>query len=342
MYGVESLLDFSIIIPLVYPQKSVLFQVDDYKEVILSTGFGDTFLDALDASYCTFEGGDDKNLDPHYPDTAPNPANESYLPQGTYDKPEMCGAYKPTNVLSISYGLGENHYSYFYENRECMEYMKLGLQGVSVIYASGDSGVSDRGQCILPATVPNGTNTHTNPGAFSPSFPASCPYVTSVGGTMVSIDHHCIFRKLTSRQLLTDKKTEVAVDVPSEEYSSGGGFSNYWPAPSYQESTLANYFANTPPPFDNLTIYGQPYYNKSGRGYPDVAALGLDILIYYQGQPKFVSGTSAAAPMMSSAITLINEARIGAGKKSVGFLNPTLYKNPHAFTDVSSSFSNHS
>lgn len=61
---------------------------------------------------------------------------------------------------------------------------------------------------------------------------------------------------------------------------SGGGFSNYWPAPSYQSSTLAKYFANSPPPYDNLTAYGTPYYNKTGRGYPDVAAVGLNILLY--------------------------------------------------------------
>lgn len=47
--GIESLLDMSLIIPLVYPQSTVLYQVDDLKEVELSTGFGDTFLDALDS-----------------------------------------------------------------------------------------------------------------------------------------------------------------------------------------------------------------------------------------------------------------------------------------------------
>lgn len=47
--GVESLLDMSLIIPLVYPQSTILFQVDDLKEVELTQGFGDTFLDALDA-----------------------------------------------------------------------------------------------------------------------------------------------------------------------------------------------------------------------------------------------------------------------------------------------------
>ena len=183
--GGESLLDMSIIFPLIHPQQAVLFQVDDLKEVESTQGFGNTFLDALDASYCTFEGGDDPNLDPKYPDTAPNPANESYLPEGTWDQPEMCGAYKPTNVISVSYGLGEDTFSYFYENRQCMEYMKLGLQGVTVVYSSGDSGVSNRGKCIRPETVPNGTDITQNPGAFSPSFPAACPYLTSVGATQV-------------------------------------------------------------------------------------------------------------------------------------------------------------
>jgi tripeptidyl-peptidase-1 len=49
--GIESLLDMSLIIPLVYPQSTILFQVDDLKEVELSSGFGDTFLDALDSVF---------------------------------------------------------------------------------------------------------------------------------------------------------------------------------------------------------------------------------------------------------------------------------------------------
>jgi tripeptidyl-peptidase-1 len=119
--GVESLLDMSIIFPLIHPQQAILFQVDDLKEVESTEGLGDTFLDALDASYCTFEGGDDPTVDPHYPDNALNPANESYLLNGTWGKPEMCGTYKPTNVISVSYGLGENTFSFFYENRQCQE-----------------------------------------------------------------------------------------------------------------------------------------------------------------------------------------------------------------------------
>jgi subtilase family serine protease len=67
--------------------------------------------------------------------------------------------------------------------------MKLGLQGVTVIYASGDSGVSAAGGiCIFDPTA-NITTVNENPGAFSPGFPASCPYVTAVGATQVMLTH---------------------------------------------------------------------------------------------------------------------------------------------------------
>jgi tripeptidyl-peptidase-1 len=121
--------------------------------------------------------------------------------------------------------------------------------------------------------------------------------------------------------------------VPDEGFWSGGGFSNYWPTPSYQESTIKDYFKKHLPPYNN-TSYGTPYYNSSGRGYPDVSAVGLNVLLYVSGQPNFVGGTSASAPIFASIITLINEQRLAAGKSTVGFVNPTLYKNPTAFTDV--------
>lgn len=49
--SIESVLDMSIIMPLVYPQKSILFQTNDIRGVEGYAGFGDTFLDALDAVY---------------------------------------------------------------------------------------------------------------------------------------------------------------------------------------------------------------------------------------------------------------------------------------------------
>lgn len=47
--SVESNLDIAVIAPLIYPQDIILFQVDDLKAIETSQGFGNTFLDAIDA-----------------------------------------------------------------------------------------------------------------------------------------------------------------------------------------------------------------------------------------------------------------------------------------------------
>lgn len=102
-------MDFEAAQPLIWPQKTVLFQTDDEFYEINETssntpirGFWNTFYDALDGSYCTYSAfGETGNcvapecLDPVYPD--PNP--------GGYKGQLQCGVYEPTNVISISYGM---------------------------------------------------------------------------------------------------------------------------------------------------------------------------------------------------------------------------------------------
>lgn len=41
-----------------------------------------------------------------------------------------------------------------------------------------------------------------------------------------------------------------------------------------------------------------------------------------------------SAPIFAAILTRINEERIRAGKKSIGFANPAFYKNPSMFHDV--------
>jgi tripeptidyl-peptidase-1 len=45
-------------------------------------------------------------------------------------------------------------------------------------------------------------------------------------------------------------------------------------------------------------------------------------------------GTSLAAPIWGSVITLLNEERTVVGKEPVGFVNPVLYVNPWALSNV--------
>jgi len=172
-YNGESDLDLEYSMTLVYPQKVTLYQVGDLVE---GASFNN-FLDAIDGSYCTYEGGDDPTQDAVYPD----------LNATGYKGPENCGTYAPTKVISTSYSYNEADLTPFYEQRQCNEYMKLGLLGVSVLYSSGDYGVAGNGgQCIAA----NGSFNNGTSGRFNPSFPGTCPYVTSVVSIVSSSFHH--------------------------------------------------------------------------------------------------------------------------------------------------------
>lgn len=50
--------------------------------------------------------------------------------------------HRQKNVISFSYGGQEADLPEKYQVRQCNEFMKLGLQGVSLVFASGDSGVA--------------------------------------------------------------------------------------------------------------------------------------------------------------------------------------------------------
>ena len=110
----------------------------------------------------------------------------------------------------------------------CNMYMGLGARGISILYASGDGGV--RGGHDSPSQCSLTT--------FIPVFPSTCPYVTTVGATI-------------------GVQPEIAMNL------TGGGFSNYFAAPSYQKSAIAQFKASLPSNFGG-------YFNETGRGYPDV------------------------------------------------------------------------
>jgi tripeptidyl-peptidase-1 len=76
-------------------------------------------------------------------------------------------------------------------------------------------------------------------------------------------------------------------------------------------------------------------YNASGRGFPDVAALGNNVETVFQGTQEGVAGTSASAPIFASMIALINDQLLAAGQQPLGWLNPFLYGvGASAFNDI--------
>ena len=53
---------------------------------------------------------------------------------------KACGTVKPANVISTSYSYNEADLTPFYTARQCNEYAKLGLLGITILYSSGDYG----------------------------------------------------------------------------------------------------------------------------------------------------------------------------------------------------------
>ncbi|KAF2113902.1 peptidase S8/S53 domain-containing protein [Lophiotrema nucula] len=304
---IESALDFQTAYSIIWPQGARLYQNGDSVNVD-SVGTFNIFLDALDGSYCTYQGGDQPYVDPAYPD--PN--------EGGYTGPLQCGGAPLSNVISVSYGQIEGALPQFYQERQCREWMKLGLQGVSVIYASGDSGVANRYNSGYNNSCLNSEYGYVdlNGTRFSPSFPANCPYITSVGATTL----------LNSS--IYGGEQAVAEPRGGLSYYSGGGFSSVFPRPSWQSDAVSNYLDKYAPK------YGDSIFNSSGRAYPDVAALGLNLATVYLNQTYGYGGTSASAPIFASIVNLLNEERLEQGKGPIGFLNPTIYKHPEIFNDI--------
>ena len=173
--------------------------------------------------------------------------NEPYLTQLTWLN-SLPNERLPT-VLSTSYGEDEQSVPRDYAIAVFRLFGQLGARGVSVIFSSGDEGVGS--SCVSN----DGKNTTT----FNPGFPASCPFVTSVGGT-------------------TGIKPEIGTVF------SGGGFSNIFLRPSYQELDVDGYLNRIGNAFEGL-------FQPAGRAIPDVSAQSNNFAIFDKGLSVRIGGT---------------------------------------------------
>lgn len=200
----ESDLDLEYAMGIMYPLIPVLYQMG--ADASLSN-----FLEALDASFC----------------------NEKYSSEdGVYGlaTPIGCGVAPLSNVISTSYAYNEVDLTPAYEIRQCNEYGKLGMMGVTFLFSSGDTGVAGSGNTCLDSNgqPPQQTETPSSNPGFSPSFPGTCPFITSVGATQVK-----------PGALITDPDPEEACETV---IYSGGGFSS--------KSNYCFHFR-----FDKLTLF---------------------------------------------------------------------------------------
>ncbi|KAF2662152.1 subtilisin-like protein [Lophiostoma macrostomum CBS 122681] len=317
----EASLDFEYAMVLTARQNVTNIQVGDQLRNI-GLGTMNSMLAAFDQYYCDSL---DPDIDPQYPDDQ----------DGGYDQPTDCGTVQPPNVISVSYTWPEANFPAEYLQRVCFEYLKLGLMGVSVVVSVSDTGTGsgiltqDKGLCL--DTDSGETDALT--GNFSPTFPSSCPWVTSVGGTQLA-SQAAGGAPIVSDDGNKDSSSSETVfnfqKTATLTLSSGGGFSNVFTAPVFQYDAIQQYkdFES-----DHLSNF-EDRFNATGRGYPDVSALANNYLVFFNGKMRILRGSSASTPVFASIITLINNERLNAGKRPLGFLNPAIWKYPGMFNDI--------
>jgi subtilase family serine protease len=192
------------------------------------------------------------------------------------------------DVISVSAGWGESCFTPAEVVAMHQALQEAADRHVTVVAGSGDTGAVSR-QC---------------PGSSGPwdpvkgvGMPASDPLVLAVGGTTLTASHQ------TGQYI-----SETTWTDPAASRGSGGGFSQLFTRPSYQDDV----------PGTGAT-----------RGVPDVAAdagpTGMAAIVDDgSGQSTLFGsdGTSASTPLWAALIALANQ-RAG---HDLGFVNPAIYR----------------
>jgi len=162
--------------------------------------------------------------------------------------------------------------------------------------------------------------------AFLPDFPASSPYVTTVGAVALQWYVDPLGDNL---QASLDNPEVYCNSKDPASFSGGGGFSMYQPMPDYQRSVVETYLAS------GVTLPPPVTFNGSNRGYPDVSFLGHNFVVAtgpqspsqgYSYPIQIVGGTSASSPSFAGMVAHLNDFLLENGASPLGFLNPFLYQ----------------
>jgi len=255
----------------------------------------------------------------------------------------------PPLVHSLSYGDEEgdifhssNNATVAYGDRCNQEFMQLGLRGLTIVFSSGDDGI---GSSLIR------TDSVSACEKAMPEWPASSPYVTAVGATMLTDKYLPVcgqnyavstaYPGLPLTEQLAFACTGTAETVCTSTFggviTSGGGFSevnNRSDTAAWQDTAVNNYLRSA-----NSAAYPPlTYFNSYGRGYPDVATYGSNYFVYLDGRITRESGTSSSAPVFAAMVTLWNDIRLAYNQPPMGFIAPFLYQiaatNPQAFNDI--------
>ena len=193
---------------------------------------------------------------------------------------DLQAAGSPPEIMSISWGADERQEGKSVNEGIDKLFQALGVSGVTFLVASGDSGAGgQRGGC------PQGQY------QMNPGYPATSPWILSVGATMYDSFQKGGFKTPFCKQSATPcagSGHEVPAWVSNVGFSTGGGFSTYAALPSWQAARVEAYNNDSSIP-KPPTSTG---YNPQNRGFPDVSAQGWNVFIDIQGSFEEIGGNA--------------------------------------------------
>lgn len=231
------------------------------------------------------------------------------------------------HVISISWGWSEtdqctgfnctlNVDSVTYVKRTNIEFMKLALNGTTLVVSSGDAGSSGRvnEECMGDPYL-------------NPVFPGGSPWIISVGGTVVTKPIVGVINSpLCKNSPCIIGGTEHNCINDLVGWSSGAGFSNISSRQKWQDIAVEQYLkVGKMPPFR--------MFNRSGRVYPDVTLVAHNYQVVNTGSIMGVDGTSASSPAFSAMISRLNNLRLSQNRSVIGLFGPLLYQIWHECSD---------
>lgn len=235
------------------------------------------------------------------------------------------------NVISMSWGWAEdsqcqittcgNRTSQQYVERVNQEYVKIGVRGVSILVSSGDAGAPGRTSEACYSSRP-----------VNPVMPGSSPWITSVSATFIGNSSNTMKwnTSLCKQYGCIAGTEEFPTNFNYTGWTTGGGFSIYDTQPSWQSPAVNNYL--------HSGVSLPTNFNKLGRAYPDVSAVGHNCPVVDSDEVEAVDGTSCSSPLFAGVVARLNAHEASKGRPPLGFLNPLLYKmsqeKPEAFHDV--------
>ena len=149
---------------------------------------------------------------------------------------------------------------------------------------------------VLVAAGDNGAGDGSRDGHRHVDFPASSPWVLSVGGTSLKSEHEAI-------------SSETVWRSDGNGGATGGGVSDKFDRPDWQSAVPVPDRAD----------------GKAGRGVPDVVAsadpkIGVPVVVH--GNISTFGGTTVSLSVWAGLIARLDQA-LGA---NIGYLTPRLYK----------------